>query len=110
MAAGHDMTLSQIMEIIEEEDFDVTLSGGDPLYQWHNLPQLISAVNSLGHTVWIYTGFTLEEILADFNLLKAIAQAEAIVEGRFIKELKNDDLKFKGSSNQRIIYLNDLKK
>lgn len=104
---GSLMTLSQILDIVEEEDFDVTLSGGDPLYRPEFIASLVKGIAALGHKVWIYTGFTWEEILADPGLLDAVSEAEAVVEGRYVAALRDPDLRFRGSSNQRIIYIND---
>lgn len=102
---GREMSLKELLEIIKEEDFDVTLSGGDPLYQAEGVRELVAAVNALGHTVWIYTGFTWEEIKSTPKLWCAVEHAEAIVEGPFIEDLRDIDLLFRGSSNQRIIML-----
>ncbi len=103
--AGHSMTLEQIIDVIREEDFDVTLTGGDPLYSPQATKALIDAVTALRHTVWIYTGFTWEEIKASPTLLDTIKGVEAIVEGRFLLARRDTSLRFRGSDNQRIIYL-----
>ncbi len=104
-SAGKQMKLSEIIEIIQEEEFNVTLTGGDPLFQPKKISLLISEIVALGFSVWIYTGFSWEEIQTNSVLKNAVCQAEAIVEGKFIESLRNPDLKFRGSSNQRIIYL-----
>ena len=104
---GELMTLSDLMAVVAEEDFDVTLSGGDPLYQPEFVAALTVAVRKAGHSTWIYTGFTLEEILADEKLICAVRDAEAIVEGRYDDSLRSPDLPFRGSSNQRIIYVTE---
>ncbi len=101
---GEDMTLEEIMRIIEEEDFDVTLSGGDPLYHPEFVADLIDRINLLGHNVWVYTGYTWEEILSSHDLTEAVRHAEAVVEGRYVAALRDPDLRFRGSSNQRIVY------
>ena len=103
------MTLDEIMQIVREEDFDVTFSGGDPLYHPHIVKELASRVVEAGHTVWVYTGFTLNEIMHDRILLDALENVEAIVEGRFIEALRDTDLLFRGSSNQRILYQRERK-
>lgn len=104
---GSPMSLADILEIVEEEDFDVTLSGGDPLYNPGFVSALVDGIRRLGHTVWIYTGFTWEEITADPELQAAVSGAEAVVEGRFVASLRDPDLRFRGSSNQRIIYIKE---
>ncbi len=101
------MTLSEIMEIVEEEDFDVTLSGGDPLYHPEEIAQLAKAIGERGHKVWLYTGFTIEEILASEELSLPLPYIDTIVEGPFIQALRDPDLPFRGSSNQRIIHLQE---
>ncbi len=103
--AGTEMDVDEILDIVREEDFDVTLSGGDPMYHPEIVAFLAREIRSLGHSVWIYTGFTWEEIQADTMLLNALSDVEAIVEGRYVEALRDPDLLFRGSSNQRIIRL-----
>lgn len=102
---GTEMELDEIMEIVREEDFDVTLSGGDPLYQPEVVGELARRIRETGHAVWVYTGFTWEQIQESPRLRNALNDVEAIVEGPFIETLRDTDLRFRGSSNQRIIYL-----
>ncbi|MBD5303665.1 MAG: anaerobic ribonucleoside-triphosphate reductase activating protein [Bacteroides sp.] len=100
---GNAMSLEEIMDIVKEEDFDVTLSGGDPLYHPDWVAKLCDEIHKLNHTVWLYTGFTWEEIMDSPILLEAINKCDVIVDSPFILELKDTDLLFRGSSNQRII-------
>lgn len=103
--AGSEMTLEEIMDIVKEEDFDVTLTGGDPLYSPESTAELAKAISDTGHSVWLYTGFTYEEILASPRLSLPLPYLEAIVDGPFVESLRDPDLLFRGSSNQRIIKL-----
>lgn len=103
--AGHEMTIDEIMEIVAEEDFDVTLSGGDPMYQPEHVAAIAKRCVELGHTVWVYTGYTWEEIIDNPEMLHALRDVEAVVEGPYVEALHDPDLLFRGSSNQRIIYL-----
>lgn len=107
---GREMSLTEIMDIIREEDFDVTLSGGDPLYQPEATAKLAKMIRESGHTVWLYTGYTIEEIIADPKLKSALTDIEVIVEGPYIESLRDTDLRFRGSSNQRIIKVSDIQK
>ncbi len=100
---GREMTLSEIMEIVKEEDFDVTLTGGDPLYNPKGMAILAKEIAASGHTVWLYTGFTIEEIRKSEEMSAPLPYIEAIVDGPFIQSLHDPDLLFRGSSNQRII-------
>lgn len=100
---GTEMSLSELMTIIEDEDFDVTLTGGDPLYNSEAIAFLAKRIQESGHKVWLYTGFTLEEILSSPTLSLPLPYIDTIVEGPFIQSLRDPDLPFRGSSNQRII-------
>ena len=100
---GRNMSLMDIMEVVEEEDFDVTLTGGDPLYHPLLLKKLVDSLKANKRNVWIYTGFTWEEILKNKDLKNAIESADVLVDGRYDKTLRDPDLPFRGSRNQRII-------
>lgn len=104
---GTEMNLDEIMKVVVEEDFDVTLTGGDPLYKAADIALLAKAIRDAGHSVWLYTGFTIEQILESDELSKPLPYLEAIVEGPFIQSLRDTDLQFRGSSNQRIIKAQD---
>ncbi len=102
---GDLMTIDQILDIVEEEDFDVTLSGGDPLYNAESTLELCKAIKErYGKNIWLYTGYTIEQIEAESRLKAVTEWVDAIVEGPFIESLKDPDLLFRGSSNQRIIH------
>lgn len=100
---GDKMSLKDIMAIVEDEDFDVTLSGGDPLFNPDALIPLLEALKNNRRNIWIYTGFSWEEIVASPYLLNAVRLADTVVDGPFIMDLRDPDLPFRGSSNQRII-------
>ena len=102
------MTIEELMAIINEEDFDVTLSGGDPLYHPDKIAILARRIQETGHKVWLYTGFTMEEIKASERLSLPLPYLDAVVDGPYIEALRDPDLQFRGSSNQRIIYLPSL--
>lgn len=101
------MTLDEIMEVIDDEDFNVTITGGDPLMHPHTLPALIHAIKERGKSVWLYTGYTIEQIEADPLLAEAVTEVDTIVDGPFITALRDPDLLFRGSSNQRIIDMHE---
>lgn len=102
---GVVMTLDEILAVVREEDFDVTLTGGDPLFNPEACRELVEAIAAEGYGVWVYTGYTWEAIEADARLRAAVTKADAVVEGPFVEALKDPDLRFRGSSNQRIMKL-----
>jgi anaerobic ribonucleoside-triphosphate reductase activating protein len=103
------MTVQQLLDIIKEDEFaDVTFTGGDPLYQVEAFTELARLIKEqTGKNIWCYTGFTYEEIQADERLSQILPYLDAIVDGPFKAELRDPDLPFRGSSNQRIIHLTE---
>lgn len=99
------MTVSELMAQIVAHDFNVTLTGGDPLQHrpLSAVKELVSAIRAEGFTVWCYTGYTIEELLSMPEMCDLLPQFEAIVEGPFIESQRNTDLIFRGSANQRIV-------
>lgn len=104
-AGGTPMTVDRLVDIIAEADFDVTLSGGDPLYQLDGVIELARRIKALGKNLWCYTGFTYEEILADERLSRVLPWIDTLVDGPFVQALRDPELIFRGSSNQRILHL-----
>ena len=104
-SAGYDMTVDQLMRRIIDNDFNVTFSGGDPLYQLQPLTTLARAIKAAGKTIWCYTGFIYEDLLADSRYDEILSLIDVLVDGPFILALRDTDLRFRGSSNQRIISL-----
>lgn len=105
--AGITMSIEDILERIIEEDFNVTLTGGDPLWQVGKILPLLKAIKEKGYNIWCYTGFTWEEITQSKQLSQVLDWVDVIVDGRFIEEKRDISLRFRGSSNQRVI---DVKK
>lgn len=103
---GVEMSADEILKVIEEEDFDVTLSGGDPLMHPEKINYLCREIKSrLNKNIWLFTGYTISQIRLSPSLRKGIEFVDTLVEGRFIQSLRDPDLSFRGSSNQRIIPL-----
>ena len=55
--------------------------------------------------IWMWSGYTYEELLADETSKEIFKYIDYIVDGPFVQELKDTTLKFCGSSNQRILKL-----
>lgn len=100
---GRELSVDMVMEIVREEDFNVTLTGGDPMCSAEAVLPLAHAVREAGKTLWIYTGYEWEELLADPFRRALTALAEVVVEGPFVLAKRDTDLLFRGSSNQRLI-------
>ncbi len=94
----------------------LTLLGGEP-FEAENQRTLVNFVKRVKETypnknIWCFTGFTYDEELLGCSRANCevtqelLSYIDVLVDGRFEKELKNLKLKFRGSSNQRIIDLN----
>lgn len=89
----------------------LTLSGGDPLAQSKkNLIELYLLLRCIKKKfpekdIWIYSGYTYEEILQDKFKKLVLSQCDVLVDGPYKYALRDTSLAFRGSSNQRIIYL-----
>ena len=58
-----------------------------------------------GKDIWLYTGFTIEQIKADKRLSQVLPYVDVIVDGEYVQALRDVTLAFRGSRNQRIIEL-----
>ena len=84
----------------------VTILGGEPMDQVrdNDLLHLVQRIKSeTNQNIWIYSGYTFEEIMAHPKTKAILMYCDVLVDGPFIQELKNLKLRFRGSSNQRII-------
>ena len=85
----------------------ITFSGGDPWEQADKFAYMAEAFKKNNLNVWSYTGYEFEYILEhkDENTgwNELLNNIDVLVDGRFEIDKKNDKIKFRGSSNQRII-------
>lgn len=100
-SGGESWTVDEIVFKALNSPYNVTFSGGDPLYQLSDLKAVCAKLKP-NKTIWVYTGFTYEEIRGS-KLEEILPVIDVLVDGRFEEANKNDKLLFRGSSNQRII-------
>ena len=105
-ASGKDMSIEDIISIVKENDFNVSFSGGDPLYQVEALTVLAREIKKLNKSIWCYTGFIYEDLLSDNRYSEFLKCIDVLVDGPFVEEEKDLSLPFRGSRNQRIIEIN----
>jgi anaerobic ribonucleoside-triphosphate reductase activating protein len=97
---------SMLCDIQENPLLDgLTLSGGDPFTQAAACAALAERVRALGLSVVTFTGYLWEDLLASGreDWLRLVAASDIIVDGPFIMALRDIELRFRGSANQRLI-------
>ncbi|NLD87133.1 MAG: anaerobic ribonucleoside-triphosphate reductase activating protein [Clostridiales bacterium] len=108
---GYDMDTEEIFEKICSNPLckGVTFSGGEPFCQARELKALAERIKEKKLELAIYTGYTFETLMfmGDKDIEGLISLADVIIDGPFIREKRNLNLRFRGSENQRII---DVKK
>lgn len=101
------MEIDDLIQIIEDESLgkNVTISGGDPLLQIEQTIELATKLKSKGYNIWLYTGYTYEQIQENNRLAPILKIIDVLVDGRFEQDKKDFELEYRGSSNQNIIKL-----
>ncbi len=105
---GNEFTEDTINEILDLASPDhikgLSILGGEPMH-----PKNIEATTELARrfkekypdkTIWSWSGFLFDEYIKDKEIAKYL---DVLVDGQFKDELRNPNLKWKGSSNQRVI-------
>jgi anaerobic ribonucleoside-triphosphate reductase activating protein len=108
---GVEVTAHELIDGLKREAAEnllldgVTISGGEPLLHASSLAPFADAVLSLGFGIWLYTGYTIDEIVSrgSRDELALVEKADALVDGRFELDKRTLDSRFVGSANQRII-------
>ncbi len=106
---GCEFDIEEIKEEIKnlKKQDGITFSGGDPLFQVDATLELAKYAKSLGFNIWCYTGFLYEDILdmgkKNPHYLELLEYLDVLVDGKFENALKDLNLLFRGSSNQRLI-------
>ena len=100
-----DDTIARVLELCENENIEgLSILGGEPMH-----PKNIDGTTKLAKefkekypnkNIWVWTGFLFDKDLKDKEVMKYI---NVLVDGQYVDELHDPKLKWKGSSNQRVI-------
>ncbi len=104
--SGRVWDVEDVLNVVKYNEFNVTFSGGDPMYQAKAILPLAKAIKALGYTIWCYTGFTFEQLLqssAPEGAADLLQFIDVLVDGPYVAALRDTDLRFRGSANQRLI-------
>ena len=108
---GQEFNKEEIINRICENSIlkGITISGGEPLCK-ENIAEVADFIQDVKKVrpefnVWCYSGYTMEQLQArnDEITNKLLKEIDVLVDGRFIESQKKQNLKFRGSANQRII-------
>jgi anaerobic ribonucleoside-triphosphate reductase activating protein len=97
-----------VQELVEEYEQTgphegITILGGEPLQQSEACLSLINEVQARNGSVVLYTGYEPHEF--NESMQSCFDSSDIIITGRYVQELRNTNLRWRGSSNQ-IIHLN----
>ena len=110
---GEEFNEEEILKRIKENSIlnGITISGGEPLCK-ENIPGVLKFIKDVKEirpefNVWCYSGYTLDQLIDrnDEETNECLNQIDVLVDGRFVEAKKDPTLKFRGSSNQRILDL-----
>lgn len=104
---------SIIKEIVtnRSEHDGVTILGGEPFDQAASVAELVSRLKKLGFHITVYTGNTIETLIGrkDKSVDYILTHIDLLIDGPFIRQLKDNAGEYKGSRNQRIISIEKYK-
>lgn len=99
-----EQTMELLLELTKPDHISgLSILGGEPLHP-RNRTDVLDLVKKFkevypNKTVWLWTGYFWEEVASDL----VDSGIDVVIDGRFVEELKDLRLKYRGSSNQRII-------
>ena len=103
----NDETINRVLKLCENENIEgLSILGGEPMH-----PQNIEGTTKLAKAfkekfpnknIWAWTGFQFDKNLKDTEVVKYL---DVLVDGQYVDALHNPTLHWKGSSNQRVIYV-----
>lgn len=106
--SGTVMEIDEVYEKITNNFTNITFIGGEPMMQAPILTLLAHKIKiTTNKTIWVYSGHTYEEIKNDEIYFQLLKYCDVLVDGKFDKNYFESNLRFKGSTNQRVI---DVKK
>ena len=101
---GEAISVDELYHRIVEADMNVTFTGGDPMYHPEGFIALASLIKRhTNKTIWCYTGYQFEALLAHSTRRQLVELCDVIVDGRYLEAERDLSLHFRGSRNQRII-------
>lgn len=100
-----EKAFDEVMDCLSDANISgLSVLGGEPFDNLEGLKEFITKVRAKTEKdIWVYSGYTFEELLEKDGAMDVLKNIDVLVDGRFVEDLKDLKLKFRGSSNQRII-------
>ena len=103
--SGQPFTKAMEDQIIKRQG--ISLSGGDPLHP-QNVPDILKLVKRIraecpDKDIWVWTGYKLDDLNA--AQMQVVDLINVLVDGKFVQDLKDPSLIWRGSSNQVVHHL-----
>lgn len=108
-SGGEDRNMDELIEDVLKNPIikGVTFSGGDPFERAEKFAYMAKKFKEANLNIWSYTGYTFEYIINNLDKILGwrdlLNNIDVLVDGKFEKDMMEDGLRFRGSSNQRII-------
>ena len=102
---GTIKTIEEVAKDLLDDYCDITISGGEPFLQIDPLIELLKLLKQYNKNIWVYTGYTYEELLKILTpqQQEIFQYLNVLVDGKYIEMLR-DLSRFCGSTNQRILH------
>ncbi len=100
-----DETTREVIEYLNQSQVKgLSILGGEPFQNEVDLKKILVDIKSKSSkSIWIWSGYSYEYLLGHRDKRRLLEEVDVLVDGPFIESLKDLSLKFRGSSNQRII-------
>jgi anaerobic ribonucleoside-triphosphate reductase activating protein len=105
-----DEVLNKFVDLgLKEHCSGWSILGGEPLHQGEDMFHLIDHIrkiidrDKLDKTIWLWTGYKIEDIMNDELKMNIVKNCDYIIDGLYIDEQRDLTLKYRGSKNQRLI-------
>ena len=98
--------LAEYLNAMKDKGIDgITLTGGEPFYQADEIITMLDKL-SFEAEVMAFSGYKLEEIMADPTMKKLLDRIDVLIDGEYIEKLNDGVSALRGSTNQTIHFLN----
>lgn len=103
LQSGVQMSIEEICDCLNVDDFNISILGGEPLMQYASVLELCKLIKARypHKTIWLWSGFTVEHIQQEYEAI--LHYIDVLVDGPYMEQFAVQNLKWRGSTNQRII-------